>query len=182
MTREELAHVLRAAATIVGGADRILVLGSQAILASFDEAKLPKRALISIEADLAFWDDPNETKADNVDGAIGEGSRFHSTYGYYGHGVSIDTAVLPVGWEDRVVRFQRPDAEPAVAFCVEAHDLVISKLVAGRQKDYEFAAALVEAGLIDVATLRNRAEMLAQPGGVIRRVLERIEQAQARRE
>jgi hypothetical protein len=27
---------------------------------------------LSIEADLAFRDDPNETKSDKVDGAIGE--------------------------------------------------------------------------------------------------------------
>lgn len=180
LTREQLAHVLRAAATIVGEGNQILVLGSQAILGSFDEVRLPERAMMSLEADLALWDDTDESKADNIDGAIGEGSRFHATFGYYGHGVVISTAVLPVGWGDRVVRYQHGDMGSAIAFCLEAHDLVVSKLVAGRQKDYEFSSALLEAGLIDPTTLRSRVTMLDQPGAVLTRVLGWIERAETK--
>lgn len=43
MTREELTHLLRAASTIAGDGE-ILVVGSQAILASFDEDELPDEA------------------------------------------------------------------------------------------------------------------------------------------
>ena len=57
---------------------------------------------MSIEADLAFRDDPDASKADQVDGAIGELSLFHETHGYYAQGVEISTAVLPAGWEDRL--------------------------------------------------------------------------------
>lgn len=96
MKREQLEHVLRAASSIVGERD-VLVIGSQAILASIPDESLPAEATTSIEADLAFLDDPADEKADQVDGAIGELSQFHETYGYYAQGVSLDTAILPSG-------------------------------------------------------------------------------------
>lgn len=97
MRREQLEHVLRAASEIVGERD-VLVIGSQAVLASIPDARLPIEATTSIEADLAFLDDPEDEKADQVDGAIGELSSFHETFGYYAQGVSVSTAVLPAGW------------------------------------------------------------------------------------
>lgn len=53
MNREQLAHVLRAAATVVddGG---IVVVGSQAILCTYDSDDLPEEATMSAEADVAF--------------------------------------------------------------------------------------------------------------------------------
>lgn len=60
MRREELAHVLRAAARVVDDPD-ILVIGSQAILGTFSEDELPEIAWLSVEADLAFFDDEDET-------------------------------------------------------------------------------------------------------------------------
>ena len=50
MRREHLEHVLRAASTIVGERD-ILVIGSQAVLASIIDERLPLEATTSIEAD-----------------------------------------------------------------------------------------------------------------------------------
>ena len=87
MNRAQLEHVLRAAATIVDDPD-ILVIGSQAVLASFAEEELPPEATTSIEADLAFIVDADGAKADRVDGAIGELSRFHESFGYYAQGVA----------------------------------------------------------------------------------------------
>jgi hypothetical protein len=174
VNREQLAHVLRAAARITEGAE-IIVIGSQAILGSYDADHLPARVTLSIEADLAFRDDPNETKSDKVDGAIGELSAFHDTFGYYGQGVSVTTAILPAGWRERLVRFDREDAAPAVAWCLESHDLVVSKLVAGRQKDVEFAEALISVGLVDVVLLEQRARRLNAPRAVIDRVLTSVE-------
>src|SRR5262244_4611119 len=112
MRREELAHVLRAAARIVNDSD-ILVVGSQAILGSYREDELPEVAWLSIEADLAFFDpERGQQKADEVDGAIGELSHFHETYRYYAQGVDLKTAKLPDGWEQRLVPFEPGSAEP----------------------------------------------------------------------
>lgn len=58
--------------------------------------------------------------------------------------------------------------------CLEAHDLVVSKLVAGREKDLDFARALIRAHLVNPEVLLQRAELLPVPGAVIRRVRENI--------
>lgn len=174
MNQEQLAHVLRAAAKIAGD-PRILVIGSQAVLGTFDDQDLPLEATRSVEADIVFLDDPDASKADEVDGAIGEGSEFHRTYGYYGQGVTLSTAVLPEGWQDRVVRFPRQDAAPSRASCLEIYDIAAAKLVAGREKDFEYVTALVVAHLLDVDLLRQRCELIPAPAGVRTRVLKWID-------
>jgi hypothetical protein len=175
MNREQLAHICRAAAKIADDPE-ILVIGSQAILGSFDDSLLPEAAIMSVEADIAFFDDPDDEKADKVDGAIGEASQFHQAFGVYGQGVSVQTAILPAGWRSRLVLFDRDDTHPGRPVCLDPYDLVASKLAAGREKDRAFAEALVMGGLLradkilerttgletDVAAVRRRAESLAR--------------------
>jgi hypothetical protein len=174
--RRELAHILRAACDVTHD-PRILVIGSQAILATFDEDALPQEATLSIEADLAFFDDPEERKAELIDGAIGELSPFHDEFSIYGQGVSLSTATLPTGWEERLTSFDDPEAGESKAVCLEPHDLVVSKLVAGREKDFRFARALLDARLIRAEVLSARAELLLGPEAVRRRVLGWIDSA-----
>jgi hypothetical protein len=159
VNRAQLEHVLRAAATIVDDPD-VLVIGSQAILGSYAEEELPPEATTSIEADLAFIVDLDGAKADRVDGAIGELSRFHESFGYYAQGVSVTTAVLPTGWQERTVVFAPAGAAPARARCLEPHDCVVAKLVAGREKDLAFARALLRERLVDPAVLIDRVRLL----------------------
>ena len=168
MNREQLAHVLRAAAEIVPGAD-IVVVGSQAVLATRDEAELPVEATRSIEVDLAFFDDPDEAKADAIDGAIGELSRFHQTFGYYGQGVSLNTPVLPEGWTKRLIRLE-PSGGAARIRALEVYDCAISKLVAFREKDREFASALLSAGVIDLELIARRLDALPDSVSPARRI------------
>lgn len=92
MRRQDLAHLLRAACDIAGDHE-VLVLGSQSILGAFDEDDLPPAATASMEADIAFLDDPDRFKADQVEGAIGELSTFHLNNGFYAEGVHIETAM-----------------------------------------------------------------------------------------
>jgi hypothetical protein len=56
MNRTQLAHILRAAANVAGDG-QILVLGRQAILATYSSADLPADVTLSVEADIAFFDD-----------------------------------------------------------------------------------------------------------------------------
>lgn len=171
MNRAQLAHVLRAACQVSGDPD-ILVIGSQSILASYDEADLPAPATASIEADVAFMDDAGDAKADLVDGALGELSPFHQRFGYYAQGVSVTTAVLPHGWHDRLVRWSNQSTGEANAAFLEKHDLVVSKLVAFREKDRAFAEALIEAGLVDVAVIEARiAELPREVAPQVRAVI-----------
>jgi len=153
MLRDQFDHVLRAAAGVLGESE-LLVIGSQAIHAAvrgapFDEAQR------SVEVDLVPLEDQDGIKADLIDGSIGEASMFHETFGVYGQGVGVATAVLPQGWRDRLLRYDEP-ASGVVAWCLEPNDLWVSKAIAGRPKDREFCAALLERGLVDADVLRDR--------------------------
>lgn len=169
MRREQLEHLLRAAATIAGVSD-LVVIGSQAILGSYPEWRLPDEATRSVEADIAvdaelarldLVIDESEL-ADTIDGAIGEGSVFHGTFGYYAQGVETTTAVLPDGWRGRLVPVICEAADPVVVgWCLERHDLWVAKAVANREKDREFCRSLARAGLIDRAVCTARIAGLA---------------------
>src|SRR5260221_210646 len=133
MQRAQLEHIIRAAAGLTG-ADRFVIIGSQAILGQFPNP--PDELLVSIEADVFSLRSPSDS--DLIDGSIGEGSPFHQTFGYYAHGVAQETAVLPSGWKDRLIAIRNENTGGGTGLCLEIHDLAISKLVAGREKDLEF--------------------------------------------
>jgi len=154
LKREQLEHVLRAASRIVKS-EELLVIGSQSVLAKWNERRLPAAAIRSMEVDVATLDG-DETKSDLIDRNIGEGSQFHETYGFYAQGVSLKTAVLPTGWRDRLVVLDNERTRPGRGLCLDPYDCVASKLAAGRSKDYEFSAALVKAGLIKLDVLTKR--------------------------
>lgn len=159
MKRDQLEHVLRAASRIVDERD-FLVIGSAAILGTFDENQLPYEASRSDEADIAPYNDPDGEKSVRVEGSLGQGSQFHATFGYYADGVDLRTAIAPAGWQERLVSFTSEGTGNGRGWCLERHDLAAAKLAAGRQKDYEFVNALVDAGLLDLTVVRERLEML----------------------
>jgi Nucleotidyltransferase of unknown function (DUF6036) len=154
MRREQLEHLVRAAAQIADD-DELVIVGSQAVLGQFPDA--PPSLLISKEADLFPKNKPE--LADLIDGTIGELSPFHDTFGYYAHGVAETTAILPRGWRDRLVPVCNANTRGATGWCLEIHDLVISKLVAGREKDLDFALEAAHHGLAGEKTLRERLEV-----------------------
>ena len=154
MTRDQLEHVIRAAATIADD-DDIVVIGSQAILGQFPNA--PPSLLVSKEADV--WPRNHPERWELIDGAIGELSLFHDTFGYYAQGVGRETAVLPEGWETRLVRVSTPATRGATGWCLEVHDLVVSKYAAGREKDALFIREVIAHGMVDQATLLERLEV-----------------------
>lgn len=180
MRRDQLAHLLRAACRISGDS-RVLVLGSQSILGAYGEEILPADATASMEADIAFLDDQDRRKADSVEGAIGEMSGFHEQFGVYAEGVHVETAAyLPAGWRGRLTTWELRASEPAEPLFLEPHDLAVSKLGAGRPKDFLFVDALIRAGLLDVPTLMERAALLAPEHSVVANRIERHLDAYAR--
>jgi hypothetical protein len=154
VNREQLEHLIRAAGSVLGE-DTIIVLGSQAILASFVDG-LPAPAVISLEADFLPLDDPDEAKADRIAGDLGEGSTFQEQHGIYADGVGQHTARLPAGWRERLVPLKNENTNGVTALCLEPHDLVISKLLANRPKDLQYCRALLNAGCVRTTTLRER--------------------------
>lgn len=151
MKRADLEHVLRAAAALTDERE-FVVIGSQAILGARPDA--PDVLLRSMEADLYPLARPE--LADVIDGAIGELSPFHQTFGYYAQGVGPETAVLPRGWRDRLHRVETPNTGGGVGLCLDPADLAVAKLVAGREKDRDFVAALIDAHLVAMDVLSAR--------------------------
>jgi hypothetical protein len=170
MRRSDLEHLIRAAGKIAGERE-LVIIGSQAVLGQFPEA--PAALLRSMEADLYPLSRPE--LADKVDGAIGEGSKFHQTHGYYAQGVGPDTAILPKGWQRRLVRIENPNTNGVAGLCLEVHDLAISKYVAGREKDREFTRELARHEMTDKETLLARLAVTKLDPAVSRLVKGRIE-------
>ena len=151
MNRSQLEHIIRAASRISGDTE-IVVIGSQAIHAQTE--RLPPIVFQSMEADVYPRNHPE--RADEIDGAIGELSDFHQTFGYYAQGVSPQTAILPAGWQRRLIPLSSPNTEGATGLCLDVHDLALSKYAAGREKDIEFNRELVRHGIVNRRTLTRR--------------------------
>ena len=128
MRRADLEHVIAAAANVLGE-DAFVVIGSQAILGPCPDA--PETLLRSMEVDLFPKDNPD--RADEIDGALGDGSPFHEAFGYYAHGVR---------------------------YCLEPHDLVLAKCAAGRDRDWDFAQETIKAEVVQPVTLLARIDAL----------------------
>lgn len=156
MTPWELEHVLQAAGESTG-CKSFIVIGSQAIIGSYpkgvDVEALPRELKMSNEADLI---PEKEELWELVERDLGENSMFAERFGYHADGVERNTAILPAGWEDRLIPFKTPGTNGVTGFCLEAHDLVVSKLAAGRIKDKDFCWRVIELGMVDEAVLLER--------------------------
>ncbi|MTV40424.1 DUF6036 family nucleotidyltransferase [Duganella radicis] len=153
MNIEQLQHLLRASAQIVGD-DQFIVIGSQSILGKYPNA--PAEFLWSTEADLIAKNKPMQT--DKLD-SIGELSQFHETHGIYADPVSENTAILAKGWKGRLVNIVAygTAGQTVTGLCLDPHDLFVSKVAAAREKDMEFVRAMIEHYMVD----RNRVLQLA---------------------
>lgn len=164
MRRDQLEHAIRTACQIIKQPE-VIVVGSQAILGTYDESQLPAAATMSIEVDiLPIADSIDETSrlADLIEGVAGEFSPFEELHGFSIDGVDLDTAALPHGWRDRLVKVQNantaaPAGEPRfTGWCLDKEDLCVAKLMALREKDRNFVAALLDAGLVNLDLIATR--------------------------
>lgn len=155
MTRAQLEHAIRAACDVAGDSE-LWIFGSQAILGQYPDAPATLRE--SAECDVTPKNRPEAV--DKIDGALGELSQFHQTHGFYVHGLSLDAAILPDDWKGRTHKIQNLNTKQYAGYCVEAHDLAASKLVAFRDKDREFVRILLNENLIQPATLVARVDGL----------------------
>jgi hypothetical protein len=63
---------------------------------------------------------------------------------------------LPKDWETRLIIVNNENTNGVTGYCLEVHDLSISKLVAARPKDLEFVQELVRHKMIQKMTLLHR--------------------------
>ncbi len=174
LKRSELEHVIRAASAITLH-DEFVIIGSQALLGEHPDA--PDDLLVSIEADIYPLTKPEDSEV--VDGSIGEGSTFQDTFGYYAHGVAPETATLPPGWKQRLVPVKNENTGGATGWCLETHDLAMSKLVAGREKDIDFVEGLLRNRLVDPDKIRDRLRATPLASSLCDLCLRRLERLEA---
>ena len=164
MNRDQLNHAIRTASELTGK-EAIIIIGSQAILGSYDDSELPEPTTRSMEVDaLPIADSHDEIVmlADILEGVAGELSPYDDNHGFHIDGVDDTTAILPDRWRERLVPVCGPGTTNVVTgqvctgWCLEPHDLCVAKLCAHREKDLNFVRALIEARLVDPGTIASR--------------------------
>jgi hypothetical protein len=98
---------------------------------------------------------------EKVNEELGVTSKFYDQHGYHADALGMATVVLVSGWESRLQPLINENGE-TVAQCLELHDVAVSKLMAGREKDYIFISALLDGGLISLETLIERAALIRE--------------------
>lgn len=174
MNRTQLEHVIRAAAAITGQ-NTLIVIGSQSVLGTVERPHAD--LVVSMKADLIS--PGGAADATLIDGTIGEGSPFHSTFGYHAHGVDLETATLPAEWRSRLRVIESPATGGARGLCLDLHDLAISKLAAGRPKDLSFVSRLHIEKLISLGELRTRLAITSVPPDLRAVIVGRIARMQS---
>jgi hypothetical protein len=148
MKRELLDELVRGI-SLLAGSRELIMLGSQTIYAATSE--VPTEVLLSRECDLLL--DESDPLTEIIDARFGPESSHAADSFVYVDTVSSTFPFLPAGWEQRLVSLD-PDM-PRIR-CLEIHDLILSKLAAGRLKDYELIAVLLDRRLADLETVRDR--------------------------
>ncbi len=125
---------------------------------------------MSNEVDIPPIADSNEataTLAASIEGIAGELSPFEEIHGFSIDGVDLDSAILPDGWRQRLVRVQNtntaaPSGEPQfTGLCLDKEDLCVAKLIAFREKDRNFVAALLQDDLVNTDLIASRIQTTA---------------------
>jgi hypothetical protein len=128
------------------------IVGSAAILAALPD---PPAGSLTATRDVDVIPPGDDGQlADRISFVLGEASDFDIEHGYYAQGVSLRTpAFAPADWQARALPVRVAEY---TGWCMEPHDLVLSKLGAGRDRDLEFARDAATLGLV------RRDELLAR--------------------
>lgn len=132
MKKQHVDRVLRAAGRTTGER-QFIIIGSQALHGKYPD--LPDEISFSAEVDLIAKGDPDP--------------------------VDMKTAILPKGWQGRLVNLPPGDTGGVTGLCLEPHDLAISKYIARREKDIEFTRELARHRLVEMDKLLVRFGLVA---------------------
>ena len=135
-----------------------VIVGSHSLFAITDQ--VPSIVSQSFEADFLLGMD-SITAMQRVNAELGVTSDFYDLHGYHADALGLATVVLVPGWEERLQPLQDESGQ-VIARCLELHDVAVSKLMAGRDKDFSFIAALLDRRLIALVTLTERAALIQE--------------------
>lgn len=168
MKKQQVDHVLRAAGSITGER-QFIIIGSQSLHGKYPD--LADQILTSFEVDLIASKHVERTEWLNV---IGVDSQFHETFGYYADPVDAGTATLPKGWKGRLVNLPAGDTDGVRGLCLDPHDLAIAKYAAFREKDLVFTRELARLGITSKKRLLELLEQTDVAGDLSEKIRARI--------
>jgi hypothetical protein len=141
----------------VAGVDLPIIVGSQSLYAVTSE--VPEIVKRSVECDFLLLAAGAPAFRAVIE-QIGFASDFQETHSYYADAVGPATVMLPTGWRERLLPLNDETGKLA-AYCLEIHDTCVSKLMAGRDKDFAFIKVVLDRGLADLGTFTERAQLVA---------------------
>ena len=133
-----------------------IIVGSQAVHAV--TPILPEIVQQSIECDFLFTSGKTETRVE-VNKKLGVFSLYQLEHGFYADALGLATVVLPTGWRERLQPLEDENGN-VVAFCAEIHDVAVSKLIAGREKDFLFLNEAFLREYISIDKFLERAKLV----------------------
>ena len=161
-----------------------IIVGSQAIFAITDFP--PEIVRRSVECDFLLLKKLAESRP-NLTEKLGIFSEYQQQTGFYADILGLATVVLPKDWENRLVELKNENSE-IIAFCVEIHDVAISKLLAGREKDFEFLQIAFQSEYLEIEIFIERTQLiLRSPSSEallprLRKLIEKFEKETSLRE
>jgi hypothetical protein len=141
---------------LVAGVTTPIIVGSQSLYAI--TSQVPDSVKRSVECDFLLLAAGAQAFRAVIE-QIGFASSFQETHGYYADALGLATVVLPTGWQERLIALSDEQGN-LHAYCLEVHDTCVSKLMAGREKDFAFIKELLDRGLIEMETFVVRAELV----------------------
>ena len=132
-----------------------IIIGSQSLHGKFPD--VADTILYSREVDVIL---PNKTKlAAWISDVVGEGTPFDVDRGYFIDHV-VTTPNLPIlaeGWKERAIseKFYYDGSPQGTVLYLSPEDMAISKLGAGREKDFVYVSELLKKGYIQFEDLEK---------------------------
>lgn len=142
----------------VSGIESPIIVGSHTLYAVSDQ--VPDVVRASVEADFLFAGEGRDI-LEKTRRQLGLESAYHDAHGFFADILGLATVTLPPGWKERLQLLLDENGQP-IARCLELYDAAVSKLMAGRDKDWVFLAYLLDEQHITLPPLIERAELILQ--------------------
>ena len=72
------------------------------------------------------------------------------------------------------MKIKNDNTNNVIGWCLEPHDLIVSKLYAGREKDIDFVSVAINVDIVDVNLIRSRIMMVSNHDHIRQVVIERL--------
>ena len=170
MERSKLALILRDLRDFMGD-HPLIVAGSQSV--HLQIPWVPSIVVTSVEVDVFML--PEGGMHDPVEEAFGLDTPYHAAHGVYADPLGAGIVSLPPGWQERLVTLSAEDGSVTWQ-ALELHDTAVSKLMAGRAKDWSFLCELLFAGSLHMERFLQRALLMRATvhAGALRPRLEKL--------